>query len=205
MISKSFWRAARLCLVLAGVGTLGACATLVSGTSQNISVATEPDGAVCDLNRAGQTIGVINPAPGTVRIDRGKNDVLVTCKKDGFVDQAETLPAGFTGTTVGNVIAGGLIGIAVDAASGANYKYPESILVILTPAQFASPQARDEHFAKLRERITQRSVEAATKIKTECSQQSQDLCRDDVKKVEEQRDKDLAALEQRRLAAKVAG
>lgn len=44
---------------------------------------------------------------------------------------------------MGNILLGGLVGAAIDAASGANNKYPERVMVILTPASFPSDEARD--------------------------------------------------------------
>src|SRR6185369_3446122 len=150
MLSKSIGLAIRLVAAVAAVSTLGACATVVSGTSQNISVRTEPDGANCRLERAGAVVGIINPTPGTVHVDKSKNDITVICKKEGYEDGISPLPSSFTGATFGNILLGGLIGVAVDAASGANNKYPENAYVILTPSRFASVQARDDHFAKIR-------------------------------------------------------
>jgi hypothetical protein len=37
------------------------------------------------------------------------------------------------GATLGNVLAGGVIGIGIDAATGANFNYPDTISVPMTP------------------------------------------------------------------------
>ena len=59
--------------------------------------------------------------------------MTVTCKKDGYQDAEVTVPAKFNAVTAGNILAGGLIGIGVDAASGANYGYAENTEVPLVP------------------------------------------------------------------------
>jgi hypothetical protein len=205
MSSKSIWQAVRLCFVLACVSTLGACATVISGTSQNVSVQTDPQGANCRLEREGAVIGIVNPTPGTVHIDKSKNDITVICKKDGYEDGLTPLPSSFTGTTFGNIILGGLVGVAVDAASGANNKYPENAYVILTPNRFASVQARDDHFAKMRDKISVDAADAIAKVKTECASDRKEQCNADIKKLEEERDRRLADVESRRLAARVVG
>lgn len=63
-----------------------------------------------------------------------ENDLVITCKKEGFEDASLTVPAEFSAATVGNILAGGIIGIGVDAASGANYSYTKETSVPMTPA-----------------------------------------------------------------------
>jgi hypothetical protein len=43
----------------------------------------------------------------------------------------------FNGATVGNVIAGGIIGIGIDAATGANFNYPTEVNVAMDPENAA--------------------------------------------------------------------
>jgi hypothetical protein len=124
-----------MCVVaLAAIAPLCACATVVEGTSQSITINTEPQGAECHLNRKGKEIGAIAQTPGSVRIDKSGADITVTCTKDGYQETKVTSSSKFVGTTAGNIIAGGVIGIVVDAASGANYVYPDSVQVALAPA-----------------------------------------------------------------------
>lgn len=106
---------------------LSACATIVNGSSQTVTVSTEPPGAVCTVDRVGARIGAIAQTPGSVRLDKSKNDLSVTCAKPGFQTATVTKTPSFGGATFGNIIAGGVIGVVVDAASGANYEYPGDI------------------------------------------------------------------------------
>lgn len=76
---------------------------------------------------------------------------LVTCTKDGFQNATTTIPAKFNAVTAGNIILGGLVGIAVDAASGANYGYAEKTDIPMlpldndqTPAEAVAPPEEDE-------------------------------------------------------------
>jgi len=111
---------------------LSGCATLVDGTSQSIAITTTPtDGAQCTLVSSQGTYYVTTP--GNVTVHKTKTDLNATCKKEGFQDAVAVIPAKFQATTAANVIAGGLIGIAVDAASGADYEYPNSVNVPMTP------------------------------------------------------------------------
>lgn len=106
---------------------LAACATLVNGTSQTVTVSTTPTAASCTLDRMGTRVGAIAATPGSVRLDKSKNDLAVTCSKDGFQTATVSHASSFGGATFGNIIAGGIIGVVVDAASGANYSYPDDI------------------------------------------------------------------------------
>ncbi len=115
------------------LASLPGCATIVHGNSQNLTVTTNPPGAACRLEREGVALGVVAPTPGTVRIEKSKNDIVVTCTRDGFDATTRRHASEFGGTTFGNVIVGGLIGVAVDAASGANFPYHPEVVLNLQP------------------------------------------------------------------------
>ncbi|MEJ0026179.1 MAG: hypothetical protein WDN01_09145 [Rhizomicrobium sp.] len=124
-----------------GVAVSG-CASIVEGTTQSVAVATIPkDGAKCVLTSSEGTYYVTTP--GNAIVHKTKNDLDVTCKLDGFKDAHTVVASHFNGATVGNVLAGGIIGIGVDAATGANYNYPEKVDVTLDPADavVAAPAA----------------------------------------------------------------
>jgi hypothetical protein len=124
-----YW--ASLGLVLAGIALSG-CATIVEGTTTDVALTTPPaDGAKCELKNSAGTWNVTSP--GTVKVHRSKDDLTVTCTKDGYQDGTVAITAVFNGATVGNVLAGGIIGIAVDAGTGADYGYPKTIAVPLVP------------------------------------------------------------------------
>ncbi len=113
--------------------SLPGCATIMHGSTQSLSVITEPPGAACKLERDGIMIGSVSPTPGTLRIDKNKNDILVTCNREGFEATAVRHVSEFGAATIANVVAGGLIGVAVDAISGANFPYPPEARLILQP------------------------------------------------------------------------
>ena len=183
---------------------LGACATVTGGTTQNMTVDSDPQGAICTLTRAGQTIGVVNPSPGTVRIDKSKNAIAVSCRKPGYQDSVESIDSEFTGATFGNILIGGLIGVAIDASTGANNLYPESITLLMTPTSFATAAERDAHFLRMTQRVSDSTKALIAKANTNCTV-SKELCDKDIKKFEAARDQQVAALERRRLATPVDG
>ena len=121
-------------VAIAALGAaLSGCASIVEGTTQSIAVTTPPtDGAKCVLTSSEGTYYVTTP--GNVTVHKTKNDLDVNCKKDGFRDAHTTIPSHFNGATAGNIIAGGVIGLGIDAATGANYNYPTEFAITMTPA-----------------------------------------------------------------------
>lgn len=195
--------AGRLMMAVALLATTAACATVVGGTTQEVYVESEPAGAECRLDRLGANVGVVKPTPGRVNVSRSKETMIVSCNRDGYEQSNEVLVSSFTGATVGNLIVGGLVGIVVDAASGANNKYPDRVMVVLTPASFPSDAARDAHFAGIQQRIEAGAKAEIDIVNSRCSSTSRESCAIEAKQIADARDKALADLDRRRLAAKV--
>jgi hypothetical protein len=116
---------------------LSGCASIIEGTTQSIAITTPPaDGAKCVLTSSEGTYYVTTP--GNVTVHKAKNDLAAECNKDGFQTAKATIPAHFNGATAGNVIAGGIIGIGIDAATGANFNYPATFAIAMTPVSTSS-------------------------------------------------------------------
>jgi ABC-type Fe3+-hydroxamate transport system substrate-binding protein len=121
-----------LAALAAAAVVLSGCATIVEGTTQSVSVNTSPaDGAQCTLVNSQGTWYVTTP--GSTTVHKTKTDLDVTCTKPGYQPGHVVATSHFGATTAANVIAGGVIGIGVDAASGANYHYDSPIMVSLVP------------------------------------------------------------------------
>lgn len=179
---------------------LGGCATVVSGTTQTIGINTDPQGADCQFSRKGALVGRVNPTPGALQIDKDYESVAVLCRKDDFDDTAGVIGSEFQAMTLGNILLGGIIGVVVDAASGAMMKYPESVSFTLVPKLFDSEAARDKFFADMRDTFIGEYAEVVVRIKAKCSP---DTCENELKAAEAGRDSRLAEIEKRRLLAKV--
>lgn len=111
---------------------LTGCATILSGRNQTVTLRTNPPGARCELVREGRVIGTVENTPGAVHLEKTKHDIDVVCKKDGFSESRAYAESGTEGATFGNIILGGVVGWAVDSASGSDNKYPEVVTVNLT-------------------------------------------------------------------------
>jgi len=126
---------------LAAVAALGivlsGCATIIDGTTQSVSVNTTPEsGAQCTLTNSQGTWYLTTP--GSTTVHKTKTDLDVTCTKSGYRPGHVVAASHFTGKTAGNILAGGLVGVGVDAASGANYHYDSPIDVPLGDRDTAS-------------------------------------------------------------------
>lgn len=75
--------------------------------------------------------------PGSVTVQRSYNDLNVRCEKDALDPGLTTVKSTTKGMAFGNIIFGGIIGGAVDVASGAAYDYPSLITVEM--GQTAAP------------------------------------------------------------------
>jgi uncharacterized protein YceK len=121
----------RIALV-AALTLLSGCASVVKGTSQSIAITTPPtDGAVCTLSSSQGNWQLTSP--GVVTVEKSKDAMQVRCVKPGWQDGFGLIPSNFQGWTVGNIVLGGIIGLGVDAATGAINEYPNAFQVPMTP------------------------------------------------------------------------
>ena len=119
--------------MIIGLGlTVCGCASVIKGSSQSIAISTPPTtGASCTLGSAQGNWMVISP--GVASVEKSKEDIQVRCVKPGWQDAAATIPSNFEGWTVGNLLLGGIIGLGVDAATGAINEYPHTFQIAMTP------------------------------------------------------------------------
>jgi hypothetical protein len=136
MTSRLFVWAAVALLGLLG----GGCATVTTGNRQDIAVVSQPEAADCTLTRDGATIATVR-TPGTANVKRDAKPITVVCRKDDHEDSRAVMDSKLESMTAGNLIVGGLVGVIVDAASGASSRYDLSVLVRLTPAVGGRPPA----------------------------------------------------------------
>jgi len=120
-----------LVLVATAMAFLPACSTIVNGTGQSIDFDT---GEVTEANCliTGGENGTVNEkfvSPATLSIPRSKKVINIGCNKEGYQDASIIVDSKYEASTAGNVVAGGFIGLGVDAMTGALYKYPGTITI----------------------------------------------------------------------------
>lgn len=155
-------------LVLMASTLLGGCATLTTSASQTVTLTTEPPGAACTFKREGEVIGIVNPTPGSLSVKKSHADIDVNCVKEGFLDAVGRVGSKFQAMTFGNILFGGIIGIVVDAASGATAEYEANVAIRMTPAEFPSIEARDKFFDVQRETFVTQATQVKERISSMC-------------------------------------
>jgi hypothetical protein len=112
---------------------LAACATITKGTTQVVAVNTPGvAGASCTLTSP--AIGSLTVVtPDTISLPKASDSISVRCSKQCYQDGAGVISSNMEGMVAGNIILGGVIGLGVDAVSGAMNKYSPEIQVVMTP------------------------------------------------------------------------
>jgi hypothetical protein len=111
---------------------LAGCATITKGTSQIIAVDTPGvPGATCTITTQSGPQPVTTP--GTITLAKASAALPISCVKECYVTGSSIIPSNTEAMAAGNVIFGGVIGLGVDAASGAMNKYPDMVTVAMTP------------------------------------------------------------------------
>lgn len=192
---KRLWAFGRFAIVALLLLGTGACASITTGTTQTVTVNTEPSGASCELKRNNITIGIVNPTPGSITIDKSKDHVSVLCDKDAHESAGGTLASELQGMTFGNILFGGLIGVAIDAGSGAMNKYPSSVTLVLPPKSFPTETDRDQFYDGVVARVRQEADVAIKHVRDTCADGT---CDDAVKAIETKRDSEIAELNLKR-------
>jgi hypothetical protein len=113
---------------------LGGCASITGGSQQSVSVETRQEtaqvsGAACELVNAKGKWFITSP--GSVQIQRSNDDLQVTCNKPGLEAGRASVVSIVKPGMIGNFFFGGIIGVAIDHASGAAYDYPNMIQVMM--------------------------------------------------------------------------
>jgi hypothetical protein len=109
------------------------CSTIVKGTEQQVSVNTPGvPGALCQLQSPAIGVRTVQ-TPANVILPKSKHNVAVSCTAQCYSPGVATLASHTEVMTAGNVLFGGVIGLGVDAASGAMNKYDPGVEVIMTP------------------------------------------------------------------------
>ena|SRR5882757_3675807 len=150
----------RIVGIVALAATLGGCASVTRGTTENISIISTPEGAEATISGLDNPTACITPC---AIVAKRSADISVSFAKPGFETEVVTLikevPATGAAGFAGNVIAGGLVGMGVDAVTGAAQDHkPNPVIVTLQPVRSMAPPSP----ARPRAKPAKRAPEAGT-------------------------------------------
>ncbi len=138
-------------LVLLGGSSIAVsgCASIVHGSGQEVSIASDPSGA--DVWVDNEKVGKTPVSPNLKR----KRAHQVVVHKDGFKDEHRIIHRVLSGAVAGNILAGGFIGWGVDAVTGAQWRLvPETLHVELDPLpKGASTEVAQSPADRIHERL----------------------------------------------------
>jgi uncharacterized protein YcfJ len=112
--------------------SLTGCATVTRGSTEALVIESEPSGAQVQLSN-----GMKGTTPTSFKVKR-KHDLIVTVSKPGYETASINVTSQMAGAggaaMAGNVLVGGIIGLAIDASSGATKELkPNPVKVTLNP------------------------------------------------------------------------
>ena len=118
-------------VVLAPMG-LGGCASVTRGWSEQMQINSQPEGAEVRTSLNQQCV-----TPCTLTVQR-KDEFSVSFAKPGYQPQTvqvtTRVAGGGAAGFAGNILVGGIIGMGVDAASGATLEhFPNPVVAVLQP------------------------------------------------------------------------
>lgn len=130
----------RVSVAVALAMTVSACASVVRGTSEQMAFVSDPPGATMTSS----TKDACPATPCSLEVER-TDEFDVTFAKAGY--RPETVPVRTRAVTAGgaamagNILVGGLIGVGVDAATGAAMDhFPNPVVAKLVP-EGAAPRS----------------------------------------------------------------
>jgi uncharacterized protein YceK len=98
------------CYILSG------CASIVSGSTQEVKFSSNPTGAIVWAD--GVNLGL---TPVTANLNRNKKNQKIKIELEGYKSQELILKRKLNGWFFGNILLGGVIGIIIDASTGSMY------------------------------------------------------------------------------------
>ena len=128
----------RVLLTIALAALAGGCASITRGMTNQVQIQSTPPGA-----EARTSMGHVCTTPCTLSFNR-KDEFVVTIAKPGFhtdeIPVVTRVASGGAAGFAGNVLMGGVVGMAVDASSGATLEHsPNPVIATLDPIKKGEP------------------------------------------------------------------
>ena len=111
-----------LVLVIGAMLVIAGCASIMHGSLQTINVTSDPVGATVKVD--GVEVGTTPVVKDLAR----KSEHVIVISMEGYEDYEIKIEKAVDGAFWGNLLFGGLIGMIIDASSGAMYRLtPEQV------------------------------------------------------------------------------
>ncbi len=143
---------------------LTSCASILSGKKAKVTLKSDLVTTPVDITYDDKKETDIF-LPYTIKVRRGYKPTVIKASAEGYDDANYKLSKKFNSTTLGNIVLGGIPGIAIDAATGSITK-PETKVVILPfkerktiPQELVQKQPSDEPERVVRENPGRTSLE----------------------------------------------
>jgi len=114
-------------IALLSVILLSSCASIINGPDQRVTILSQPAGADITIN--GQEAG---KTPATFMLVRSKNHE-VSLSREGYHIETVNVKRSLSPVAVLYFLPGGFVSFGIDAASGAQYAFPDRLDVLLKP------------------------------------------------------------------------
>ena len=128
------WRFWGLCVGAGVLSILTGCASVTHGTTQNVKVETlSPEGKVVDGARcrvSNDRNDAVVRSGLTLPVRRSGENLSIECTQAGQPPARGQAISRANVGLVGNVMIGGLVGVAIDTGTGAGFNYPSWIQLI---------------------------------------------------------------------------
>ncbi len=118
------------------------CATIISGSKQNVKFASNPSSASIFIDEV-----EVGKTPFEIKLAR-KSEHSVLIKLDGYQTYQTNLTKEFNAWYLGNILIGGLIGLIIDPITGAIYNLsPSEINAQMNKGTVFNSSKRDIYIA----------------------------------------------------------
>jgi len=118
------------------------CATIVSGSKQNVKFSSNPSSASIFIDEV-----EVGKTPFEIKLAR-KSEHSVMVKLDGYQTYQTNLTKQFNAWYVGNILIGGIIGLVIDPITGAMYNLsPNEINAQMSKGTAFSSSKKDVYIA----------------------------------------------------------
>lgn len=121
-----------------GLALLSGCASMQTGTTQEVKISSNPEGAdvyIAVLSKDNQYVNKVKvgQTPLTVRVAR--KDGVVLLEKDGFQQTVVPMNRGMNPWVWGDILLTSPLSTSIDTSTGAAYEYdPGEYMVDMKPA-----------------------------------------------------------------------